>query len=125
MSMRTPVSLLACAAISALAIWAAPAAVAQADKGKELFVMCATAYNDGRLKEAVPLCDKAIAADPKRADTYFVKGSALMGLGEMDKAGKFKVPAGTVEALKKYLEVAPAGGHAADVKEMLQALGQK
>jgi hypothetical protein len=33
------------------------------------------------------------------------------------------LPPGTVEALKKYLELAPDGGHASDVKAMLEAAG--
>jgi hypothetical protein len=34
------------------------------------------------------------------------------------------VPPGTADAYKKYLELAPAGPHAADSKAMLDALAQ-
>lgn len=66
------------------------------------FNICAIMYNMAALK-TVPACDKAIAADPKRADAYFIKGSALMGEGKPDKNNKIIVPPGTVEALQQYL----------------------
>jgi type II secretory pathway component PulL len=34
-------------------------------------------------------------------------------------------PPGASEALNKYLELQPEGQHAADVKQMLQAIGSK
>jgi len=87
------------------------------------FNLCATMYNMGKTgADGVAACDKAIAADPKKADAYFVKGSMLFGDSKIDKNGKIVVPAGTVEALKQYLVVAPTGGHASDVKQMLDAL---
>jgi tetratricopeptide (TPR) repeat protein len=89
------------------------------------FNLCATQYNLGQMKAASLACDKAIAADPNKADAYFIKGSAMYGDGKMDKDNKYIVPPGTVEALNKYLELAPTGGHAADVKAMLEALGAK
>lgn len=89
------------------------------------FNLCATQYNAGNTEGALPACDKAIAADPNRPDAYFIKGSLLMGSSTMDKAGKLQAPAGTAEALNKYLELAPDGPHATDVKEMLQAIGAK
>ena len=39
-----------------------------------------------------------------------------------DKNGTYTVPPGTIEALNKYLKLAPTGGHAADVQAMLDAL---
>jgi len=72
--------------------------------------------------KTVPFCDKAIAADPKKADAYFLKGSALYGEGALDKSNKYVVPPGAVEALKQYLVLAPGGPHTQDVKAMLDAL---
>lgn len=87
------------------------------------FNLCATLYNMGKTgAEGVAACDKAIAADPKRADAYFVKASMLFGNSKIDKNNKIVVPAGTVEALKQYLALAPTGGHASDVNQMLDAL---
>jgi tetratricopeptide (TPR) repeat protein len=87
------------------------------------FNLCATMYNMGQpAAKTVPACDKAIAADPKKADAYFVKGSALYGEGALDKSNKFVVPPGALEALKQYLVLAPDGPHAQDVKAMFDAL---
>ncbi len=80
-------------------------------------------YNIGQpAAKTVAACDKAIAADPKRADAYFVKGSSLYGEGRLDKKNKLTVPPGTVEALKQYLVLAPDGPHAPDVNSMLDGL---
>jgi tetratricopeptide (TPR) repeat protein len=87
------------------------------------FNVCATLYNMGQpAAKTAAACDKAIAADPKKADAYFVKGSALFGEGAVDKSNKYVVPPGTVEALKQYLALAPDGPHVQDVKAMLDGL---
>ena len=87
------------------------------------FNLCATMYNMGQpAAKTVAFCDKAIAADPKKADAYFIKGSSLYGEGALDKSNKFVVPPGAVEALKQYLVLAPGGPHVQDVKMMLDAL---
>jgi tetratricopeptide (TPR) repeat protein len=86
------------------------------------FNLCATQYNTGNLDGALAACDKAIAADPTKADAYFIKGSVMVGNGAVDQKGKYVVAKGTVETLKKYLELQPNGAHASDVKEMLNAL---
>ena len=87
------------------------------------FNLCATMYNMGQpAAKTVAACDKAIAADPKKADAFFIKGSSLFGEGAVDKSNKFVVPPGAVEALKQYLVLAPDGPHAQDVKQMLDAL---
>jgi tetratricopeptide (TPR) repeat protein len=87
------------------------------------FNLCATMYNMGQpAAKTAAACDKAIAADPKKADAYFVKGSSLFGEGAVDKSNKFVVPPGAVEALKQYLVLAPDGPHAQDVKTMLDTL---
>lgn len=89
------------------------------------FNLCATQYNTGNVDGALQACDKAIAADPNKADAYFIKGSLLVGSSTMDKEGKMTAPPGTSEALNKYLELAPDGPHANDVKQMLAAIGSK
>jgi tetratricopeptide (TPR) repeat protein len=83
------------------------------------FNLCATLYNVGDADATPAACSKAIEADPTRADAYFVKGSALFAQGK-DVNGKFVAPPESIDALKKYLELAPDGGHAAEVKQMLQ-----
>jgi len=87
------------------------------------FNLCAVMFNMGQpAAKTVVYCDKAIAADPKKADAYFIKGSSLYGEGAIDKSNKFVPPPGSVEALKQYLVLAPGGPHTQDVKAMLDAL---
>jgi tetratricopeptide (TPR) repeat protein len=87
------------------------------------FNLCAVMFNMGQpAAKTVPFCDKAIAADPKKADAYFIKGSSLYGEGALDKSNKYVVPPGAVEALKQYLVLAPSGPHVQDVKLLLDAL---
>lgn len=89
------------------------------------FNLCATQYNTGNVGGALDACEKAIAADPNKADAYFIKGSLLIAESKQDKDGKLQAPPGTVEALNKYLELAPDGAHASDVKQMLDYVGAK
>jgi tetratricopeptide (TPR) repeat protein len=84
----------------------------------------ATLYNAGKLDEAAAAADKAIAADPKRADAYYIKGQALIPKATIDpKTQKIVAPPGCVEAYQQYLELAPDGSHAADVKGILEGIG--
>jgi len=89
--------------------------------------LCATEYNAGDMKGASAACDKAIAADPNRADAYFIKGSVLIGMsdGKLDANGHYIALPGTKEAFNKYLELAPDGPHAGEVKQMMEMLGAK
>lgn len=93
--------------------------------GLAYYNICATQYNAGNTQGALAACDKAIAADPNHAESYYIKGSLMMGNSTMDKAGKLQAPEGTAEALNKYLQLAPTGAHANDVKQMLAAIGAK
>ena len=86
------------------------------------FNLCVTAYNSGETAAALDPCNKAIAANPGKADAWFIKGSVLFSLGTLDKAGHMAAPPGTTQALQKYLEIAPDGAHAGDVKAMLDYL---
>jgi tetratricopeptide (TPR) repeat protein len=93
--------------------------------GVAYFNICATQYNSGNVEGALAACDKAIAADPTKADAYFIKGSLLIASSSLDKEGKVVAAPGTSEALNKYLELAPDGPHANDVKQMLTYIGSK
>lgn len=73
-------------------------------------------------KEAIAAFDKAIAADPNRADAYFWKAQNLIGMASTDNSGKIVAPEGTTESYQKYLELQPSGPHAEEAKQMLAAL---
>jgi tetratricopeptide (TPR) repeat protein len=89
------------------------------------FNVCAVAYNASKPKQALEACDKALAADPAKANAWFIKGSILMGDSDEDANGKPVPPAGTVDAFKKYLALEPKGPHAQDAQQMLDYLSGK
>lgn len=92
--------------------------------GMYYFNEAATFYNSGKLDEAGAAADKAIAADPNRADAYYIKGQSLIPKASVDpKTQKIVAPPGCVEAYQKYLELAPDGPHAADIKGILTGIG--
>jgi tetratricopeptide (TPR) repeat protein len=111
------------------------AAAAYDSSAKTAPAMAATAYyneavvfyqaNPQKLAEAAAAADKAIAADPKKADAYYIKAQALIPAATADpKTGKFILPPGCLESYQEYLELSPDGAHATEVKELLTNLGQ-
>ncbi len=96
------------------------AAEEMTNPGQAYFNICALEYNDSLTTlDPVKACDKAIASDPTIADAYFIKGSILVSKATIDAKGKQSFPPGTAEALQKYLDLAPNGTHAQDVRDML------
>jgi tetratricopeptide (TPR) repeat protein len=89
------------------------------------FNLCATQFNAGDIDGALAACDKALQFDPNKADAWFIKGSLLLSESKTDAQGSMIAPPGTAEALRKYLELAPNGPHAADTIEMMNAIGAK
>jgi tetratricopeptide (TPR) repeat protein len=85
------------------------------------FNLCAVHYNIGDTAGALVACNKEIEVDPGKADAYFIKGSVLLAGATMVN-GKMQAPPGTLEALHKYLELAPNGAHAADTQQMIDYL---
>ena len=73
-------------------------------------------------KAALEAFDKAITADPSRPDAYYWRGTILIAQATL-QGDKMVAPAGTAEAFKKYLELAPTGPHAEEAKAMLSAVG--
>ncbi|HLO68596.1 MAG TPA: tetratricopeptide repeat protein [Holophaga sp.] len=71
------------------------------------------AFNNGDYKAAKTHVDRAIATDPKFPDSYWLKGVVEFSLNNL-KAAK--------EAFKTYLEKAPNGKKAGEVKEFLKEL---
>ena len=90
-----------------------------ANPGKAYFNACAVLYNTGNTQGAAETCRKCLKADLSRADAWFILGSVLFIDAAPDAKGKFVISAETRQALEKYLELAPDGPHAADVKAML------
>ncbi|MBI2681970.1 MAG: tetratricopeptide repeat protein [Acidobacteriales bacterium] len=81
--------------------------------------------NNFRVDDAIKAYDKAIAADPDKADAYYQKGISLVGKATLGKDGSVQAPPGTAESLNKYLELMPEGPYAQQAKEMLAAIGAK
>jgi tetratricopeptide (TPR) repeat protein len=70
--------------------------------------------------------DAAIAANPQDPLPYYLKGQALVAKATVDpKTQRIVLPPGCGEAYQKYLELAPTGPYAADVKGILDQAGQK
>lgn len=70
-------------------------------------------FNNGNSKQAKAQVEKAISIDPKFADAYYLLGIINLGDNHMAAA---KV------ALQKYLELAPTGKKAGEVKAILREL---
>ncbi|MGD0052259.1 MAG: tetratricopeptide repeat protein [Vulcanimicrobiaceae bacterium] len=85
--------------------------------------LCVIYYNNGEMDPSLRACDREIALDPTRPDAYFIKGSVIVASAAVGADGKLHAPAGGVEALRKYLELAPNGVHRADAQQMLDYLG--
>jgi len=84
-----------------------------------------TMNQSGNPDAAAAAADKAIAADPTRPIPYYLKGQALVGKATVDpKTQKIVAPPGCVEAYQKYLELAPDGQFAPEVKAVLEGMGQ-
>jgi tetratricopeptide (TPR) repeat protein len=84
------------------------------------FNVCAVLYNIGNTKDTPTACRKCLQADPAKADAWFILGSVLFADSPIDAKGTPVISPEGRQALEKYLELAPDGPHAADVKAMLQ-----
>jgi tetratricopeptide (TPR) repeat protein len=98
-------------------------AVDPTQAGQCFFNAGAILTNQGKLDDANQAFDKAIAADPTRPESYYQKGVNLLGKATLGKDGKMVPVPGTVEALNKYLQLAPDGKNAPDAKALLASLG--
>lgn len=74
----------------------------------------------------IAAADEAIKADPNDALLYYLKGQGLVQKATFDsKTNKIILPPGCQEAYEKYLQLAPDGPYAGEVKGILQQAGQK
>jgi len=82
-------------------------------------------YNKQHQKEAVEPLQKAAAADPKDAQTWFLLGSCLSAqIDSKQEGGKeiYIIPPGTTEAYQKCIDAAPNGPYAEQAKQGLEEL---
>ena len=79
--------------------------------------------NQGNADAASQAFDKAIAADPTRAEAYYQKGVNLLAKATLGKDNKMVPAPGTAEAFNKYLELAPDGPYAQSAKNLLASIG--
>jgi tetratricopeptide (TPR) repeat protein len=82
--------------------------------------------NIGQADEAAGAFKQAIDASPEEpanAESYYQYGVMLMSKAQTGSDGKMTPAAGTVEALRKYLDLAPQGANASAAKELLAAMG--
>jgi len=74
----------------------------------------------------VAAADEAILVDPTQPILYYLKGNGLVQKTTQDpKTQKLVAPPGCLEAYQKYLELAPTGQYANDVKGILAGFDQK
>jgi tetratricopeptide (TPR) repeat protein len=70
--------------------------------------------------------DKAIQADPAMAVAYYLKANGLVANTTADPVtNKLIPPPGCIEAYQKYLDLAPTGLYAGEVKAILASFAQK
>ena len=84
-------------------------------------------YQLGNSAAQIAAADESIKIDPKNPLIYYLKGQGLVQTATVDtKTGKYNLPPGCAEAYQMYLQLAPAGQFAGEVKNILaQAAGVK
>ena len=78
-----------------------------------LFNVAVSFYNEGQLETAVLAVGKAIDVDPELAAGYRLLGRAKMSLGDNPAA---------IQALEKFLELAPDDQSAETERKLVEAL---
>jgi Flp pilus assembly protein TadD len=78
-----------------------------------MVILARAELDRGRLGEARSLAKKALAADPQRLDAYIYLGNAEQEAGKAEDARA---------AYKKYLELAPNGPFARELRAILSNL---
>jgi len=91
-----------------------PQAIDTTPQSAELAVMLArTEFERGRARQALDWAKKAVALDAERADAYVYLGGAEQAAGRS---------AAAKAAYRRYLQLAPQGRHAADLRAVLANL---
>lgn len=89
-------------------------------RSNETIVFFQTGQADAQLAAA----KQALALDSERPSLYYFEGQALVGKSTVDPATqKLTLPPECIEAFRKYLQVAPHGHFAAEIRGILTAGG--
>jgi tetratricopeptide (TPR) repeat protein len=107
----------------AIAAYEAAAKLDPPQAGMYYFNEAATLFNANDMPDAAKAADKAIAADPTKVEAYYIKGQSLIGNATVDANNKITAPPDCIAAYNKYLELAPNGPHAEEIKGILQGIG--
>ncbi len=91
--------------------------------GKYYYNLGAVLVNTGQNDAAADAFKHAYELTPTYADAYYQYGVMLVSKAQIAADGKVTPAPGTVEALQKYLELAPTGQFAQSAKDMLTTLG--
>jgi tetratricopeptide (TPR) repeat protein len=81
--------------------------------------------NAGHMPESVDPLQKATAADPKDAQSWFLLGGSLTAMIVPSQQGDkliYQIPPGTTDAYQKCIDAAPTGPYAPQAKEALDNL---
>jgi tetratricopeptide (TPR) repeat protein len=101
-------------------------AAAKADPAQAVFFLkneMVIFFQTNNADAQVAAADQVIKADPTVALAYYLKGNGLVGKSTIDpKTNKLTPPPGCQEAYEKYLQLAPTGQYAGDVKSILASL---
>lgn len=91
-----------------------------------MYNLAVVLMNNNDMKNAASAFDKLLQIDPKNANAWYYKGMCLLNQATTDPKTQKIIPVpGTVEAIKKSLELDPNGPNAATAKQLLQTLGGK
>jgi Tfp pilus assembly protein PilF len=106
--------------------WAEMAKAAQLDQlqaGGYYYNLGTLFVNMGSGDQGELAFKKAIDVDPNYADAYYQYAITLISKATVGKDNKIIAPAGTEEALQKYLSLKPTGQDADTAKAMLESMG--
>lgn len=112
----------------AQAAYDAAAKINPAEAGKYYKNETVIFYQIGNADAQVAAADAAIKIDPKNQPVlYYLKGQGLLQKATVDtKTGLYNLPPGCAESFQMYLQLAPSGPFASEVKGILaQAAGVK
>jgi tetratricopeptide (TPR) repeat protein len=91
--------------------------------GKYYYNLGALEVNSGQNDAAAEAFKKAFELTPTYADAYYQYGVMLVSKAQIGSDGKVTPAPGTIEALQKYLELAPTGQFAQQAKDMIATMG--